>query len=243
MTESSPKPLTASIQRCSLTNISKVNLFVRWIFFRNGRTKMSAATLPNHVVNLRQFHWLPVKCIEMSSTLLWSLSKITVIEDHNCSLSNLLCREYIIWHSREKSSDEICFPDIGVTIFFYFARRHYWSSQDLMQEWSSQDGQKSNGGCRFCRSLTFSYSDYVVLFSRCFCFVLCCFYACLFDIYKVTSTLTAFMLNVFNSLCSQVSLLRSNTIIIMLLLNVIMLYCMIFLGQLFRWLMTIGYCI
>ena len=57
---------------------------------------MSAATLPNHVVDLRQFHWLPVKCIEMSSTLLWSLSKIIVIEDYNCSLSNLLCRELIL---------------------------------------------------------------------------------------------------------------------------------------------------
>lgn len=83
MTERSPKPLTASIQRCSLTNMLKVNLFVRWIFFRNDRTKMSAATLPNHVVNLRRFHWLPVKCIEMSSILLWSLSKIIVVEDHN----------------------------------------------------------------------------------------------------------------------------------------------------------------
>ena len=93
MTERSPKPLTASIQRCSLTNMLKINLFVRWIFFRNGRTKMSAATLPNHVVNLRQFHWLPVKCIEMSSTL--HLSQIILIEDHSviwviCSVGSIL---------------------------------------------------------------------------------------------------------------------------------------------------------
>ena len=70
MTERSPKPLTASIQRCSFTNMLKINLFVRKIFFRNGRTEMSAATLPNHVANLRQFHWIPVTRIAMSSSLL-----------------------------------------------------------------------------------------------------------------------------------------------------------------------------
>ena len=90
------------------------------------------------------------------------------------NLSNLPCREYIIWESREKSCDEICFTDIGVTIFFfYFARTHY----NVVNSWCKngrQDGQKSSGGCRFCRSLTFSYSDYVVLsFSLfLFCFVL-----------------------------------------------------------------------
>ena len=90
------------------------------------------------------------------------------------NLSNLLCREYIIWDSGEKSSDEICFTDIGVTIFFfYFARTHY----NVVNSWCKngrRDGQKSSGGCRFCKSLTFSYSDYVVLFFSLFlfCFVL-----------------------------------------------------------------------
>ena len=48
------------------------------------------------------------------------------------NLSNLLCREYIIWESREKSSDEICFTDIGVTIFFFILQEHIitWSTAD-----------------------------------------------------------------------------------------------------------------
>ena len=32
---------------------------------------MSAATLTNHVVNLRQFYWLPVKCTEIDRLQIW----------------------------------------------------------------------------------------------------------------------------------------------------------------------------
>ena len=59
------------------------------------------------------------------------------------------------------------------------------------------------GGCRFCRILTFSYSDYVALFFAVFVSFCVVFYACLFGMhpidnvirhqYRVTST---FMLNV-----------------------------------------------
>ena len=124
MTERSPKPLTASIQRCSFTNMLKINLFVRWIFFAMAGLKclqlryQMTWLIWDNFIGSQSNAW---KCL----ALVFGLYRRYRNRRSQCSLSNLLCREYIIWDSREKSSDEICFTDIGVTMFFYFARRHY----------------------------------------------------------------------------------------------------------------------
>ena len=158
---------------------------------------MSAATLPNHVANLRQFHWLPLRLFFRS------LSKIIVIEDCNCRLSNLPCRGLILSETRSVS-----LISASPSFFFYFARRRHYNVVKICYRNGRQDGQESNGGCRFCRVLTLSYSDVYFYGKYRICssfflavFVLGCvvFYACSFgmhpidnviDISRVTSTFT-----------------------------------------------------